>query len=455
MIIDADPETGGAIAKLATTDLTAVITTPGAMDALLDRIERDARAIRAGLDISTERGRKAIGSLAKSKVANAKVQIIDAANKLTEGWRTQTAAVVADRKKVEARLDALRDEIEAEVIAYRAAKAATEKANVDALAALEALVVGLSDLTSAQIEERFKQAGIVAEFAWAVEFVAHAERVQNGAIAQLEVAHGKAKAREAEAAAEEVRQAEEAERQRLAAIEAQKAREAAIAAEATRLAEAEAARLRQQAEEAAQARLLAEAEKARRAEEMAERLLQQAETARIEAHRAALVTMQRLAAPLAHPDWVPVIDAKIRQLKDVFANRDWQEFAEAAGVICRASGSVLALARDQAIALAEKAELDRKEAQRVRDEAAQTMAEARARQELAEKQAAEDAAAAKRSANRTHQAKINGEVLEDIVRALAHTGIDYAGGPDIGTQIAKAIITAVAKGEVRHTKIGY
>lgn len=553
MIIDAEPDSGGAIATLPTMNLATIITTPGAMDALLDRIERDARAIRAGLDISTEKGRKAIGSLAKSKVANAKVQIVEAANKLTEGWRRDTAVVVADRKKVEARLDALRDEIEAEVVAYRAAKAATEKANEDAIAVLDALVVGLADLTSAEIEGRIKQAGIVSEFGWAPEFVQRAGRVFGGVAAQLHMADQTAKANEIEAEAEAIRQAEEVERQRLAAIEAQKAHEAAIAAEATRLAEIETARKMQredyhrrmlqhvkgcglgfideqpqplallqyeltskikydednfgdllpealvardealkriqrsvdesirraqeeeareeaqrrmraeaemaarqakEAAQAAQAALQAEAERTRRAEEVAQRLVAQAESNRVAEHRAALAVMEKLATAKSGSEATIMVDTDLATLAHIF-DRDWAEFHDEAKGMHAAVEAALMRRHDAAQQRAVQAEADRKEAQRVRDEAAQTMAEAKARQELVDKQAAEDGVAAKRAANRAHQAKINGEVLEDIVRALAQTGIDYDDGPDIGTQIAKAVITAVAKGEVRHIKIEY
>lgn len=472
MIIDAEPETGGAIARLATTDLATIITTPGAMDALLDRIERDARAIRAGLDISTEKGRAAIGSLAKSKVANAKVQIVNAANKLTEGWRTQTAAVVADRKKVEIRLDALRAEIEAEVVAYRAAKAATEKANEDAITALDALVIGLSDLTSAGIEERIKQAGVVSEFGWAPEFVQRAGRVFGGVAAQLHVAQLAAKEREAEAAAEMVRQAEESERQRLAVIEAQKTRDAEIAAEATRVAEAQAARQAEEKAQAAQAALQAEAERTRRAEEVAQQMRERAELQRIDGHRATIETMKRLAAPLAHPDPVPVIDAKITQLAEVFA-RDWEEFEAEADEVHMASSNALQRHRAESVGIALKAELDRKEAQRVRDEAAQTMAAAnlaQAQKEAAaglklaletERQAvaAEQARIAQQTADRekniAHQRKINGEVVADIVKAMAGGGGVAGGADDPMKGIAVEIMRALARKAIRHCRIEY
>lgn len=473
MIIDAEAETAGAIAKLATTNLAAIITTPGAMDALLDRIERDARTIRAGLDISTEKGRKAIGSLAKSKVANAKVQIVEAANKLTEGWRTQTAAVVADRKKVEIRLDALRDEIEADLVAWRVAKAATEKANEDAMAALEALVVGLSDLTSAQIDERMKQAGVVNEFAWSMEFVALATRSHAGVVAQLQVAYQAALAREAEAAAEVIRLAEEAEHQRLAAAEAQKAREAEIAAEATRRAESEAARKAAEAAQAAQARLQAEAEKAQRAEEVAARLRAQAETARIEAHRAAIITMQRLAEPLAHPDPVVVIDAKLGQLADIFA-RDWEEVEVEAADTHTAALETLRRHRAESVALAERADLDRKEAQRVRDEVAQTMAEARLaqeqeasaeklkaaleaeRQRIADEKAETARVAAVREQNVAHRRKVNGEVVADIMKAMEPRRLLVSGSADEPMkEIAAEIMKAIVRGEVRHCRVEY
>ena len=64
----------GALVPMATTDLVAIFTAPGGVDAVIARLERDARAAAAELDISTPRGRKEIASLAY-KVARSKTAL--------------------------------------------------------------------------------------------------------------------------------------------------------------------------------------------------------------------------------------------------------------------------------------------------------------------------------------------------------------------------------------------
>jgi len=93
------------------TDLAIFFTEPGGIDAILARIEKEAKAEAAGLDISRDGDRKKIASLARTKIARSKTALVEAGKKLTEGWRKQTQEVNADCNKVEAFLDALRDEI--------------------------------------------------------------------------------------------------------------------------------------------------------------------------------------------------------------------------------------------------------------------------------------------------------------------------------------------------------
>lgn len=456
---------GSALATIETTNF-ALIFVPGGVDDILTRIKHDARQQAAALDISTERGRKAIRSLAH-KVARSKTALDGAGAELKAEWLAKSNAIDAERRTIRADLDALKAEISKPVDDYEAAIEAKRKANEDAVAAMESLTTGLSDLASADIADRQTQLAIVAEFDWAPEFIVRASRVRDGVAAQLVVAHGKAQEREAEAAAEAQRAAEEAERQRLAAVQAQKEREERIAAEAAETArlaaEAKAAR---EAEERAAAVLatqqeterLAQAERdaAARALAAAAERDRRAEERRIAEHRAAIEAMRRLSQPLEPPDPVSVIDAKSGQLKDIFDNRQWEEFADEADAVCRASRSTLASARDAAVALAAKQEADRAEAQRQRDDAARIMAEARARQELAEQQRLEQVEAERREANIAHRRKVNGEAATDFIAALEQVRVLIAGCADAPMEaIAKAIVTALAKNEIRHCRIGY
>jgi hypothetical protein len=107
----------------------------------------------------------------------------------------------------------------------------------------------------------------------------------------------------------------------------------------------------------------------------------------------------------------------------------------------------------EAIARAEKAEAERVAAAAKAEQDAKAAAEAAERNRLAaieqeRKRAADEQAAiaaetAKREADKKHRAKINNEALAAIV-ALG-----------VGDELAKAVVAAIARGEVPHTKMVY
>ena len=91
------------------------IFTQGGLNAILDGIEAQVRA--KALDGSTAAGRDEIRSLAY-KVTRTKTALDSEAKKLTEGWRTSTAQVNAERKRAQERLDALADEVRAPLTVF-------------------------------------------------------------------------------------------------------------------------------------------------------------------------------------------------------------------------------------------------------------------------------------------------------------------------------------------------
>jgi colicin import membrane protein len=107
----------------------------------------------------------------------------------------------------------------------------------------------------------------------------------------------------------------------------------------------------------------------------------------------------------------------------------------------------------EAIARAEKAEADKKAAAAKAAQDAKEAAEAAERNRLAaieneRKRVADEAArvaaeTAKREANHKHLAKINNEVLAAFV------------GKGVDSEVGKILITAIARGEIPHTKIAY
>src|SRR5947209_7999861 len=78
------------------------------LDPIIERIEKEARSIL--LDISTEKGRKEIASLAY-KVAQSKNTLDKMGKDLVSGWKEQAKKVDAERAKAWDRLEALQKEI--------------------------------------------------------------------------------------------------------------------------------------------------------------------------------------------------------------------------------------------------------------------------------------------------------------------------------------------------------
>lgn len=79
----------------------------GKVDDVLDKIEREVRSIVT--DISTEKGRKEIASIAR-KIASTKVAMDDMGKQLKEDAKKKCDAIDAERRKITKRLDALKEE---------------------------------------------------------------------------------------------------------------------------------------------------------------------------------------------------------------------------------------------------------------------------------------------------------------------------------------------------------
>mgnify|MGYP001225662316 CR=1 FL=1 len=241
------------------------------------------------VDLTTASSRAAIASLAHS-ISKRKTPIVDAGLALTEGWRKQTDAVNALKKKVATQLDALRDEARAPLTEWEAAEEKRKTAIVSALtffaqaaivpagstvdsidatvARVEAIQIGheFGDSETRAKEDQFAALAKLRE-ARASIVKADAER------AELEKLRAEAQERERQAqAAEAKRLADEAERERIANAE----KRAAEAAEAKLKAEAEAAI-------AAERRKAQEAEQALAAEQARQREAQAAEQRRLDA----------------------------------------------------------------------------------------------------------------------------------------------------------------------------
>ncbi len=216
------------------------------LNEILDNLERDIRSI--DLDISTAAGRKNVASIAY-KVAKTKTTLDAMGKGLTDEARKQIGMIDADRRKMRARLDTLKDEVRKPLTEWED----KEKNRVEALEkALNDLVM-LADLPSNQdigeTADRIKKASKIYGRDWE-EFQHRADAEHDSTIKKLEAALKEAKKRADEKAElEKLRREKEArelkEREELIAREA--------AAKAQKEAEEKAARQAAEAEKRAKA----------------------------------------------------------------------------------------------------------------------------------------------------------------------------------------------------------
>lgn len=289
------------VALIEPNAIVAAFKATDKMDEILGRIETETRSHAP--DVSTDKGRKAIASLA-FKIAKSKTAMDAAGKALNETARAQINKVDAERRRAWDRLEKLQAEIRQPLTDWEA----EEKARVDAIKArIERLRTAhetVMDATSEQIGALLHRVEItVIDDSWA-EFVADAARHKDQAIATLRNMRDFAADREAQAA-ELARLRAEAE----ARAEADRIREEQERAERERLAaeraaaelQAEHERLKQEAvanaAKEAEARAKAAAELA--AKEAADReakLRAEIEAEKQRAEQAAQAERDRIAA---------------------------------------------------------------------------------------------------------------------------------------------------------------
>lgn len=255
-----------------------VLLEPAKFDQFFDEIARECRAHVP--DVTTDKGRKAIASLAY-KVSTTKTAIDEARELLTKEKRDEIKAVDAAGKAIRDRLDALRDEVKAPLEAWKVADKERQAKCEETMAALRRDGVVLGDDTSETVAGRLDLIRAVdideAQFG---DLTALAQQLKDTAVSHLEAGIVRLKQAEEERAelarlraAEEERQRREAEERAAAEAKAQaerKERERAEAAERARKAEEErVAAAAKAAEERARAEAEREAQAARDTERKA------------------------------------------------------------------------------------------------------------------------------------------------------------------------------------------
>ena len=266
-------------------DVPALFSTEGGIEALVSRIEKEARSF--ALDYSTDKGRKEAKSLA-AKVSRSKTLIDEVGKEQNEERNRLNKEVNALRGVVRERLDALRDEIKGPAEAAEAAEAERVRLHMIALDQFATDAMSSQD-SSAELQARIDHIESIEVGPEWEEFEADARAAKSAAIQKLFADKALAKAREEQEAELEALRAEKAAREEADRIRQAKAEQER--AEAERLARIErdkkeaAERAAQEAEERARAE--AEAAERRHQKELQESAKREAEAAQRERDRIA------------------------------------------------------------------------------------------------------------------------------------------------------------------------
>lgn len=289
-------ETGTDIVALVNATPVLVLTDKAKFSQFYEAIKKETDALDA--DVSTEKGRKAIASMAY-KVARTKTAIDDAGKKLNEEARAKISAVDESRREIRQQLDDLKDEVRAPLTKWEIAEKVREETAAQELSSIQNMQRVDIDDTVATVEDRLNALTAMtlqpsvhaAGFEDASNARASAMQTLDDALARLRREESDRAELERHRIAEQERQereaAEKAERERIeaerrAAEEAEQRRQDAEKAEQERI-----ARLEREAEERAKAEAERVAREEREAVERAHAEQMAAERRRAEEAEAA------------------------------------------------------------------------------------------------------------------------------------------------------------------------
>lgn len=272
-------------------ELTAISVYQGRpVTEIIAHVEKSAKQEAAQYEITTDKGRKALASVAY-KVAKSKTFLDDLGKEMVEDWKAAAKKVDADRKLIRDSLDALKEEVRKPLTDWENAekeRVASREARITEIRAFKAAIYN----STADVKNALDALNALAQFDW-MEF---ADTAQEAAAASLVALQEKLQSllqAEAERA--------ELEKLRLeTAVREQKEREERIAREAaeaaTKAAEA-AAKIAADKAEALRLEAVAQADRARRDAELAV----QREREKIDAEKkAAEAAEQKRAADIEH-----------------------------------------------------------------------------------------------------------------------------------------------------------
>ncbi|MBS1029242.1 hypothetical protein [Gluconobacter albidus] len=275
------------IALLSVKALTpvAVFQTQNGVEDVVSKLERDVRAME--LDPTTEKGRKHIKSVAY-QVSRSKTALDDMGKLVKEEAMELVKRVDGERRTINSRLDALRDEVRKPVDDYEAREKARVDGIRDQIAKIELLGQRLDGLSVEALNESMEELDLLKIHDFQ-EFASRADLAVQQTANALKAAIIIAEKAEADRIEAERLASVKAEEERLAAIEAQKVREAEIA-------RAAAENARKDAEEKAERERKAAAEALEREKREAERKEQEAADRIAKMRREAEENARRVAA---------------------------------------------------------------------------------------------------------------------------------------------------------------
>ena len=169
---------------------------PGGLDPILQSIE--ARVREFDLDISTERGRREVASLAR-KIASSKTFIDDAGKMMVAEWKEQAKVVDRERAKARDFLDRLKDEIRAPLTEFEERDKRRIAAHEAALASLDEYHAESRDYTVESAQAMLVKVAELRQRDWE-EFAQRAKNVLRNCEHFATIGLDLARKREAEAA---------------------------------------------------------------------------------------------------------------------------------------------------------------------------------------------------------------------------------------------------------------
>lgn len=192
-------------------DQRAALTDPAKFDAFFDQVK--AETDKLDIDLTTEKGRKAIASMAY-KVARTKTALDDFGKKLNEDARKQIAVVDEARRRVRERLDALRDEVRRPLTEWEEAEEKRKARCAEVMDRLSAAVVVTIEDTAETVAARLAEVeGLELDEAVFQDSYSMAQGMRANAVDLLKAALARLQREEADRAELERLRAAEAERQ--------------------------------------------------------------------------------------------------------------------------------------------------------------------------------------------------------------------------------------------------